>query len=130
MWDTTGPTYIHNLIIQLAFPGLNPGSIKNIQKGSLTVDIPTTILESHANEHAMRRPGQTIEQARQGDQQFIDTMTTRAAEVGPWAGGGGITNDFALYYFGEAIHSIMDNTSPAHMPFQLYDKYSRKRKSG
>ncbi len=109
------PTAIHNLIIRLAFPGLSQAYIKNIQDGSFSVDFPTTLLESHANEHAMRRPGQTVEQAQQGYQQFINEWSERALKFGPGV------NNFSMHYFGNAIHPIMDNTSPAHMPFQLYD---------
>jgi len=137
--DRTGkwPTEIHNLIIQLAFPGLYPHSIESIQTGSHGVDVPNTILESHANEHAMQGLGQTLGDAHKGYQQFIDLNSSRASSEqlewskSPWANpdnlcfysrfGGG-----SLDYFGRAIHPIMDNTSPAHMPFQLYEGLSLK----
>jgi RHS repeat-associated protein len=121
------PTSIHNLIIRLAFPALNPVYVAHIQAGSHHTDVPTTIFESFANEHAMRRPGQTLEDAQKGYQAKIDSDSYRAAH---WIMGAtpslydgratAMNLEFSFEYFGRAIHPIMDNTSPAHMPFQLY----------
>ena len=117
------PRGIHDFIIRLAFPGLGIGSVQTIQYGSFRTDMPGTIFESNANQHAMRQPSQTLEQAQQGYQQYIDYMSASASAIQQMAGnvnGSGL-NPISLEQFGNAIHPIMDNTSPAHAPFQLYD---------
>ncbi|MGH9944128.1 MAG: hypothetical protein ACRD9R_17425 [Pyrinomonadaceae bacterium] len=117
------PTGIHNEIIKQAFPGLSAGEILSVQSGSLMTDVPWTVLESHANYHAMRRPEQTVEQARAGWQSFIDggNALARAYQEEYEQRGGTEFHTTALQYFGSSSHAVMDNTSPAHAPFQLYD---------
>jgi RHS repeat-associated protein len=123
------PTPIHDLIIRLSFPGLGQGTIETIQSGSFNVDFPRTFLESHANEHAMLRPGQTLEEAQRGYQAFIDDRSAHAKQDFEFSQSHNTVGYLdasvkamvhSLFTFGESIHPIMDNTSPAHNPFQMY----------
>ncbi|MGH9928569.1 MAG: hypothetical protein ACREA9_04970, partial [Pyrinomonadaceae bacterium] len=116
------PTWIHELIIDNAYPGLTEQERYAIKLGSWYVDymgtgFGGTLSEGNANEHAMRGTTQTYLEAVAGYQNFIDSKNAEAA-----ASNGVIASgvDQGLVAFGGATHPIADNTSPAHSPFQVY----------
>jgi hypothetical protein len=76
------------------------------------------MFERYANQHAMRRPNQTVEDAKKEMENFIAERNdvAQANNVG-----GDNPSQHSLYNFGQASHPIMDNTSPTHSPFQEYD---------
>jgi RHS repeat-associated protein len=115
--DGRWPTGIHNRIIDEALPGLSGNERDSIKSGSFNTDVPGTMFERNANQHAMRRTDQTVEQARAGYEQHVNNNLNEARrlyELNPMAARA------SLYRFGVATHATLDNTSPAHTPFQLY----------
>lgn len=133
----TPPT--HDSIILTAFNILDINYLKSIQDGSRRVDheiltLPT-LLEENAPQHAMtpkkevdkrKSVEKAKEWARGEAKKFVSDGINKAktdyrkALEGPkdtytyW-----ITR--AYEFFGEATHTIMDNWSPAHRDFQIYD---------
>ncbi|MBK7706127.1 MAG: RHS repeat protein [Acidobacteria bacterium] len=116
--DGYWPTIIHDLIIKLALPNLSSGQINAIQVGSFSVDVPWTLFAPVAFQHAMRSAGQSEEDARNLMNAFVAMNNQRAATAGNGPLG---PSEQSLFYFGQAIHPLTDNTSPTHRPFQIYD---------
>ncbi len=116
--DGMWPTKIHDLIIRLALPNLTSRQINAIQVGSWGVDVPWTFFGKYANEHAMRRPGQSIFEAIANMNSFIATNNQIANEE---VRGAADPSETSLFYFGRSTHPITDNTSPMHRFFQEYD---------
>ncbi len=112
------PTRIHNLIIDNALRGLDADLRGTIKAGSYSVDDPLSggQNKSHANEHGMAKPGQSVEQAAEGADQFINTNVD-AAKCRKTC-----TQFDKLFDFGRALHTVQDMTSPAHEGYQMYDK--------
>ena len=133
------PTPRHDKIVATAFNQLSVEKIRQIQKGSVSVDwnlskpirlvTENTLVESQALKHAMT-PGSLVRQYGDGRAQeeasrlmngFIDTKlgeAQRAFQAGENRNG---INNAALSAFGEAMHPVMDNTSPMHTGMQVYD---------
>ncbi|MGD9630596.1 MAG: hypothetical protein AB7V18_15265 [Pyrinomonadaceae bacterium] len=88
-----------------------------MQLGSFYVDAPGTIFEKNAPQHAMRNPQQTEGQAEAEMNAFIAEATKEARAT---RGSGPVPTDTSRYAFGQAMHPVMDNTSPAHHPFQVF----------
>lgn len=67
----------------------------------------------YAPYHAMRRPGQSIEDAREEANDFIRRKICLAREYASrgW-------NTLAMHELGKAIHTLQDAESPAHANFQ------------
>ncbi len=116
--DGRWPTTIHDLILRLAFPNLSSEQINAMQVGSFSVDVPWTLFEEYANQHAMRRNDQTVEDAKREMDKFIAEKSDLAQANND---GGDNPSINSLYNFGQAMHPIMDNTSPTHRPFQVFD---------
>jgi RHS repeat-associated protein len=129
------PTETHDLIIGLALPGLNKYQLDRIRYGSALVDtlwgtgsyadIPITLLIANAYMHAMTPGGMTEDEARSLAEQFIeknlnDAVTEQLNGFGPKQSDYPMFSAEALTSFGQAMHTIMDNTSPAHKGFQVY----------
>lgn len=82
MW----PTWIHDLIIENALPGLDAASRRDIQAGSFDVDT-TTFVPSHAPQHAMAMEGQSPGEAGAIMNNFIQKND---ANVRWWQGVSGL----------------------------------------
>jgi RHS repeat-associated protein len=139
------PTATHNRIIATALPGLRGTmALENIQHGSRSVDlgdsglVPHTLLPSEAYKHAMVSANKITELgsyaaargwAEKEMKKFIQKKVDEAKEnvrkfeISRAINGVGDQNYVisAQKAFGEAIHPIMDNVSPAHRDFQVYD---------
>ena len=135
------PTGTHDKIIATAFNGLSPERIRQIQKGSASVDAnfgkparlltENTLVESQAFKHAMT-PGDLVRQFN-GDvgraqqeatrlmNDFIGTTLANAQRTYQAGENRNGVNNAALVTFGEAMHPVMDNGSPAHRGMQVYD---------
>ncbi|HWF38443.1 MAG TPA: hypothetical protein VG322_07985 [Candidatus Acidoferrales bacterium] len=78
-----------------------------------------------AFEHAMRGPGQTVEQAEAQYDDFVSGQVQAAqeAQIKFWEANPGSSSlsDEALRHFAMALHALTDSTSPAHAGFQLWD---------
>ncbi len=122
------PTDIHNQIIDNAFPNLTAAQRQILKNVSAQQD---SILgggqaNSASFEHAMRGPDQTVEQAQGQFNDFVSGTET-SAQTAEWTfwlndpDNAGSMSDEALARFGEALHAILDSTSPAHAGFQKWD---------
>lgn len=112
------PTWIHELIIERALPGLTPDQRQHIKNGSYSVDDPLNggLETSHSNEHALTMPGQSPDDAAEKADQFINTNVDKAKEYEQ-----GRSFLMSLCYFGKAFHTVSDMTSPAHEGYQVWN---------
>jgi len=111
------PTDIHNQIIDRAFPGLSEPQRRILKNASAAMD-QCISCQMHGNsyQHAMRAPGENIEQAKADTQNFIsekESEATNAMTAGKTTTASGLSKD-ALTAVGDAIHTESDKTSPAH----------------
>jgi RHS repeat-associated protein len=134
------PTSTHNKIVDRAFDALSKSKREQIKSGSASVDAnwgkpvrlltENTLLEGQAYKHAMT-PGSKVRElgsveaaknwANAEMYKFIDAKlgeAQRQFQAGENRNG---VNNAALVTFGEAMHPIMDNMSPAHRWMQVYD---------
>jgi RHS repeat-associated protein len=119
------PTSTHNLIIDTAFPNLTPGQRQILKNVSANQDGILNGGQSGALsfQHAMRGPGQSVDDAQAEYQDFVSLNEDMAfqTQMNFWAAGNpGLSND-ALAEFGAALHAIEDSTSPAHAGFQVWE---------
>lgn len=122
------PTDIHNRIIDNSFPNLTAAQRQILKNVSAQQD--SILAGGQANdasfEHAMRGPDQTVEQAQGQFNDFVSS-TEDSAQTAQWTfwlsdpDNAGSLSDEALARFGEALHAILDSTSPAHAGFQKWD---------
>ena len=107
----------HNAIIKAMFPGLNPLLLQAIEQGSASVDTLTNQFPGTAYKHAMRAPGQSIADAQSKMCAFVNSnLAGYLAHVGA----GNIREQIMAYRdLGQALHPIMDSTSPAHAGWQI-----------
>ncbi len=117
------PWYIHNEIIESAFPGLSPQQMQTLEDVSQNMDNnPGQQDPSLAFEHSMSNglTGQTPEEAEAQSEDFIAKNEAQAALLeAEWLKEGhtGIS-PLALNAFGNALHTITDGFSPAHRGYQ------------
>ena len=123
------PTKIHNQIIDKAFPNLTPAQ-RQILK-NVSADQDSILLGGQGNDlsfqHAMRGPDQTVEQAQAQYNDFVsgEESAAQSAQLQFWmADPDNKLDDLSaasLEAFGQALHAILDSTSPAHAGFQKWD---------
>jgi hypothetical protein len=112
--------WIHNQIIDQAFPGLSARERSYIKSASADVDEDQSTEGSY--KHAMRSPRQTELVAAVKATLFIvgallETRRLQAEHIAK--GGSGISHE-ALYALGKAVHTLTDSTSPSHKGFQKW----------
>ena len=114
LWSTEA----HNAILQHAFPGASWGVQQALQNGSAWVDAPWNQGSWNDYQHAMTAPGQSAADARDRMCRFVKEHLANFKALS------GSQDPRALYaaYFelGEALHPIMDSTSPAHVGWQTW----------
>lgn len=117
------PTWIHDFIIDTAFPGLTPYERQQIKDGSFYTDFPTTLFPIYANHHGMAVPGQTDQQAIKSWSAIMSQNLSDARELQNIANGQrpDINGEYSpnyharsLYCFGRATHNMTDSLSPCH----------------
>jgi RHS repeat-associated protein len=117
------PTYIHDEIINEAFPGMSSQDLKILQEASHSMDYgPGQQSAVYAFEHGMRNglTGQTPSEAEQRGDQFISMNEGTARRIqAEWIASGhtGFAPG-ALTAFGNALHTITDRPSPPHAGYQ------------
>lgn len=132
--------YAHK-IIDRAFDALSGAKREQIRRGSANVDAnwgkparlltENTLVESQAFKHA-QTPGALVRQfggdVRRAQQEatrlmndFIGTTLANAQRTYQAGENRNGVNNAALVTFGEAMHPVMDNISPAHRGMQVYD---------
>jgi hypothetical protein len=120
------PTEIHNQIIDKAFPNLSASQRQILKNVSAAQDSILGGGQSNggAFEHAMRSPGETMAQAETQYNNFVSASETQAqnAQMQFWMADPDNKLDnlseASLEAFGEALHAVLDSTSPAHSGFQ------------
>lgn len=131
------PPTTHDEIIKKAFEGLSDREVGIIQRGSREVDVkygvPITLLERNAPQHAMTpgskvrelmKRGLSYEQAVREAQAWARQETAKWIEAKKQEARERLRRgdrDGALRAFGQAMHPVMDNVSPAHRDYQVYD---------
>jgi hypothetical protein len=113
--------------------------LNKIQQGSRSVDVaglnPKTLWEKNAYQHAMT-PGAKVRElgsyesakawAKDEARKFVNENLQEAkslyekSKTTPDVGRGRLMDE-SFANFGEAMHTVMDNISPAHRVFQVYD---------
>ena len=134
------PTSTHDRILEKAFNGLNKQQLREIQKGSESVDanlqkpvrliLENTLVEGLAFRHAMT-PGSMVREkgsvraaqdwARAEATNFINDRMGEAKQINENSRNKNTVPDAALYAFGQGSHPITDGSSPSHREFQVYD---------
>ena len=123
------PTDIHNQIIDRAFPNLSASQRQILKNVSVDMDSPLGGGQANgtAFEHAMRSPGQTVDQAETQYNSFVSAAENEAqtAQLQFWMADpdNRLDNisDASLAAFGQALHAIEDSTSPMHAGFQEWN---------
>jgi RHS repeat-associated protein len=122
------PTHTHEDIIKNAFPGLSSTEIKTLQTASHDTDYNNNILGMNPQDprvsfvHGMsdgtsdQEPEFQRNQDEQlGDRFIMDNEAQASSLQGSWTESGNAgMNPEALTKFGNALHTVMDRTSPAH----------------
>lgn len=114
--DGKWPTRTHNLIIDKAFGSLvqsgqmSSRNLAMIKAGSLRADADQSTYGSY--KHAMNGPGDLTEATKVNMGNFIDS------KLGEFVSSLNSDPDKAFTALGEALHPVMDATSPAHEGFQ------------
>jgi len=127
------PARTHDKIIDRAFDTMERSMKQAIQKGSRHVDLkganPRTLWEANAAQHAMT-PGSLVKKygvrnaqdiARGEAIEFIENNLASARSLYEQASRTRTGLEGSLLAFGAAMHTVMDNWSPAHRSFKLYD---------
>ncbi|MBM4175394.1 MAG: RHS repeat-associated core domain-containing protein, partial [Ignavibacteria bacterium] len=110
--DGKWPEKIHNKILYEAFKDiLTSREIIILQQASKFVDEDQSSIGQF--KHAMREKGETVEVARNRMYEYINIKRQEFIEG---------KGDAALFSLGEALHPIMDITSPSHEGFQQWDE--------
>jgi RHS repeat-associated protein len=125
------PTWIHNQIINEAFPGLSAQQLQTLRTASHDTDYNNKILGSSPQDPAVSfvhslSNGTDPDEAHalglsiQLADQFVQSNEANArASQAEWIASGhtGVSPN-ALTTFGNALHTVTDATSPAHAGFQ------------
>jgi len=123
------PTWVHNRLIDRAFPGLSKTRRQMIKDGSKSVDTARdkapyfirTRNPENAHEHSSLQEGVSLEDGKQRTDGYIRSKLNEAqGKQLSWERNGGWFSNAALFNFGEASHPQEDLSSPAHGPFGVY----------
>jgi hypothetical protein len=127
------PWYIHNEIINEAFPGLSKDQLKTLTDASWNMDYKNQTLglgpqdPAVSPQHYMSNGNDPDEAHALGEaivetDQFIDRneADARVAQANWIASGHTGVSPNALAAFGNALHTVQDGTSPAHMGHQRW----------
>lgn len=104
----------HHYLLRSAFESEDPNCVTQMQDGSDDIDSLINQLKPELSyQHAMRAPGQSASEASELMQEFIRITYDQARlarDQGHW-----LTSCFMR---GQALHPLMDSTSPVHEGFQ------------
>jgi len=105
------PEEVHNIIITRAFSEgkykLSPSAITALQRGSAYADSKQYQDIAHSYMHAMRAPGQSVEEATRLMNEFIRQKVSEYRALMKQG-----KAEEAYFALGMAMHPIMDSTSP------------------
>lgn len=108
------PTDIHNRIIDLVFRGLSNKSRKILKDASWEMDNPRRggFDQKLVHRHGLRRKDQNIDDAARDAREWIHENQRKARNA--------MTTQEQLKFFGYALHTVLDMTSPAHEGYQVW----------
>ncbi|MBC7690888.1 MAG: hypothetical protein H7222_03910 [Methylotenera sp.] len=107
---------VHDILVAYAFKGEDPNCIRKMQAGSRAADLSPYQGLDYTFMHAMRKPGQSAEEASKLMWLFVDGKFAEAR----WHLKAG-RKDESCFARGMALHPVMDSTSPAHSQFEQWD---------
>jgi RHS repeat-associated protein len=115
LWSTEA----HNWILQQAFAGLPPDLLQYLEEGSAGVDAFSNQFGDSSYMHAMRAPGESVADARVRACRFIKDNLARynLYKDAPYSS----LQQLAYQSLGQALHPIMDSTSPSHSGWQVWN---------
>jgi hypothetical protein len=119
--DTRGlwSTEAHNYILERAFEGLSPDLVAYLEEGSASVDAFSNQFSlENSFMHAMRAPNQSIADAKAKACHFIQdhlAIYNLYKNSSP---------KLAYQALGQALHPVMDSTSPVHQGWQIWNPYA------
>ncbi len=119
LYDKDGlwPERIHKIMIKSFFDKKIENYLVNqIISGSNFSDHPKFQASGYNHMHAMREPGESIEQARDKMQQYVNHKLDLFYQ-NIYDG----NLEKAFFILGMALHPVMDSTSPSHQDFQIWD---------
>jgi RHS repeat-associated protein len=121
MWsDRTHRAFIDELATHTVFVDPDPDLINAINEGSLDIDHhwQNQVLPGKAALHAMRDKGQSVEDARRSACEAMKAGRDKflAGKDSPNA----TTRREAYFALGQALHTVMDSTSPVHQNFPIW----------
>lgn len=108
----------HNRILASAFSSWGDAALRDIQRGSSSVDSLRNQLGNWSFLHGMREEGQSIEDAKSKACAFIKDRLARYREGANSADPE--VRSSAHFALGEALHPVMDSTSPMHRGWQVW----------
>jgi len=95
---------------------LTASDVHTVDAASVFVDEAQGVGQSF--QHAMRAPGESKDIARSKANAWIRQNLIAARSY--WCSCNPMDHEVALWYFGLALHTIQDSTSPAHHGFQIW----------
>lgn len=112
-WASRVGFYVHRRVTLEVIGGeLSPAEQQALANAHVIADGAEFQGVDSTHRHAMRRPLQTIDEARWESNQFVRQQFSRAWNAG--------TRIEALTEFGIALHALQDSTSPVHAGCQLW----------
>jgi RHS repeat-associated protein len=129
LWPTASPWYGRFLNAGFAIPLTHENSDARVLSSSLTasevglVDAASVFVDqgqgtTESYQHAMRAPGQSKSAAKAKANSWVNQNLTAAQKN--WCTCGPMNRLVALWFFGLALHTVQDSTSPAHHGFQVW----------
>lgn len=124
LWGKDG----HDLILASAFSSWGDSALADIQRGSAATDALSNQFGAWSFLHAMREVGQSPEDAKRKACDFIRDR------LGKYQAGAASTDpevrSSAYFALGEALHPVMDSTSPMHRGWQEWRMFRDGMKHG
>lgn len=115
-WASQGGFNVHqNVGAEVFGKDLGKDNLKSVDEGHEWADSAAHQTSEYTYMHAMRHPGQTIDQARDASNEFIRNSASMALSA---KADGDMQK--AYFWFGVALHTMQDSTSPSHQGFQLW----------
>jgi RHS repeat-associated protein len=111
------PTWTHNRMLETTFKGLGTRHLETLQRASKYVDRYSNQGVENSYQHGMRAPGQSVADA----QALAATFYTDMIGAAKTARANGDLNQ-AYFALGQALHLVMDMTSPTHRGFQEWNE--------
>jgi hypothetical protein len=114
-WASQKGFYVHQDAGSDVFgKDIGKDNLKAVDEGHEWADSSAHQTSQYTYIHAMRNPSQTVDQARDASNEFVHNAASMALD----AKAGGDMHK-AYFWFGVALHTMQDSTSPSHQGFQL-----------